>query len=159
MSPIDTLTGKATLTGYDFEYFPRVGGNGHSGHWGPGQFAMPLSSMQMVYTVVSTTNPTTGVSQRVSPPTKPTLMAVRNPSIGPVRLEYNLPSRLPVKVEVFDVAGRMVADLDQGIQGPGVHSMSWAGRGGRVAPSSSGVYWISLRAGGQVVTRKIVIFR
>src|SRR5262249_25823622 len=50
-----------------------------------------------------------------------------NPSIGPTTIEYSLPRAAPVKLRVFDIAGREVARLVDGVQPAGRHVANWSG--------------------------------
>jgi hypothetical protein len=82
-----------------------------------------------------------------------------NPSERATNIEFQLPARATVRVEVVDVAGRRVSLLmDRGLDA-GRHSMRWDGRdmaGNRVAP---GVYLVRVSTGGAAATRKIVEIR
>jgi hypothetical protein len=63
------------------------------------------------------------------------------------------------RVEVFDVLGRSVRVLLQGVLDPGAHELAWDLRdqaGARVAP---GVYAVRVRIGGEEATRRVVVAR
>lgn len=65
----------------------------------------------------------------------------------------------PIRLAVFDVRGRRVATLLDGVTVPGVHEVSWNGvdeAGQRVA---AGVYFLRFEAGAVSETRKIVHLR
>ncbi len=79
-----------------------------------------------------------------------------NPSRGPVSLRYAVPSRTPATLDVFDVQGRKLASLVNGLAEPGIHTALWDGttRGGAHAPA--GVYLARLRTDFGVRTIRIV---
>ena len=71
-------------------------------------------------------------------------------------MHYGLDRESAVRLDAFDVSGRRVATLDQGLRGPGTHEVSWSGRdaaGGRVA---SGIYFLRLRAGDREYRSRLV---
>jgi hypothetical protein len=62
-------------------------------------------------------------------------------------------------VLVFSVDGRLVRGLYNGSVDPGLHILTWDGcddRGRRVA---SGVYFVRVRTGEHVATRKMLLVR
>ncbi len=82
-----------------------------------------------------------------------------NPFRGPVRMDYTLPRRGPVRLAVLDVRGRTVAVLEEGVREAGPHTVRWDGRDGNGRPVSPGVYFGVLRAGPETRTRKLVLTR
>ncbi|HEV2104717.1 MAG TPA: PQQ-dependent sugar dehydrogenase [Candidatus Eisenbacteria bacterium] len=82
-----------------------------------------------------------------------------DPAPGPVALAYTLPRAGPVELAVHDLAGRRVRVLADGTGDAGPHQLSWDGRDdhGRALPA--GLYLVSLRAGGERVTRHLVLAR
>jgi hypothetical protein len=82
-----------------------------------------------------------------------------NPFNPMTQLRYRLPAAGPVRLAVYDAAGRRVRVLVAGERVAGEHPVSWDGRddGGRELPS--GLYLCELRAGGQRAVRKLVLAR
>jgi hypothetical protein len=81
-----------------------------------------------------------------------------NPSIGPTKVEYALPRQAPVKLRVFDVAGREVARLVDGMQPAGRHLANW---NGLVAATQmrSGIYVIRYETPAGNWTRRLALLR
>ena len=52
---------------------------------------------------------------------------------------YGLPKLARVRIQIFDVGGRLVRTVLDGIQAPGHKSVSWAGDTDRGDPAGSGV--------------------
>jgi len=105
-----------------------------------------------------------GVSTLPPPPPLPAslqlLSARPNPSRGESEVRFVLPSPRPVRVDVFDVSGRIVRTLRSDAPLPaGEQGMHWDGldASGRHAPE--GMYVMQVRAGSEVKTAKLVLVR
>ncbi len=79
-----------------------------------------------------------------------------NPSSGPLEIGFTLPRAAAIDLRVYDVRGREVARVASGSRAAGPQRVTWSGRDRAGAPVSSGVYFIRLRAAGEVETRRIV---
>ena len=77
-----------------------------------------------------------------------------NPSRGPVEVRYDLPEAAPVRVAVYDVTGREVALLADGMTGAGYHRASLD-----PAALSAGVYLVRITAGTDVAVRQLTVVR
>ena len=94
-----------------------------------------------------------GVGSDPAPP-RFTLSRVNpNPSTGLASLDVSLPGESRVRARVFELNGRLVADVFDGILPEGRHRLSW--RAGRDIPS--GIYFLKLRALGQVQSRRVIL--
>ncbi len=82
-----------------------------------------------------------------------------NPFRDRTRIDYSLPARGPATVGVFDIAGRRVATLFDGVAEAGPHSATWDGRAADGRLAASGVYQCVLRTDAGVQTRKLVLSR
>jgi len=86
----------------------------------------------------------------------PTLFALLqnypNPFNPATTIRYMLPASVHVTLVVYDAAGRQVAKLVDGHQGPGLHEVVWDAKG-----MSSGVYYSLFTAGAFRQVRKLVI--
>lgn len=74
-------------------------------------------------------------------------------------IEYALPEETAVNLSVYDISGRNVITLVDGIKSRGYHSFRWDGRGKRGKKLTSGVYFIRLTANDKTLTRKAVILK
>jgi hypothetical protein len=86
-------------------------------------------------------------------------LAYPNPSAGSVTLAYSLPSRSPVRVSVYDVAGRCLQRKDLGEQGPGAYTFTWDGRDERGSLAPAGVYVLRVETRGRAEERRAVVVR
>jgi hypothetical protein len=87
-----------------------------------------------------------------------------NPFRGSTSIKYRLPERTPVTVEVFDLQGRRVAQLVNGVQGPGEFSVSFGSHvatpaGDYTGTLAAGVYFAQMKAGSFSKTYKLVLAR
>jgi endoglucanase len=82
-----------------------------------------------------------------------------NPFRDGVRLSYFAPREARVRLDVYDVAGRIVATLVDERRPPGLHSAHWDGRGADGRRVASGVYLVRLVADGESAVRPVVVLR
>jgi hypothetical protein len=81
---------------------------------------------------------------------------VPNPFAAATEVSYTLPERGRVRLGVYDVQGRQVAQVADEIQNPGRHMKRWDGRDARGNSLPAGVYLVRLEFAGKVETQKLV---
>jgi hypothetical protein len=82
-----------------------------------------------------------------------------NPATLPLFVQFTLPQGAPVKLEIFDVTGRLVERLASGFRPAGLHTLRWDGRSASRNPASAGMYYARLETGGHVRNRKFVLLK
>ena len=82
-----------------------------------------------------------------------------NPSAGATRISYRLASPGHVLLRIYDVAGRLVREIDEGEREAGGHYLDWDGRDAGGKQVASGVYFLSLDAGPAALSTKMVRLR
>ncbi len=84
-----------------------------------------------------------------------------NPFNPSTTISYSLGGEapLPVRLNVFNVRGQIVATLVDRVVAPGQYTVNWDGRGRGGEQLSSGVYFYRLRAGDFSFTRKMVLLK
>ena len=82
-----------------------------------------------------------------------------NPFSAQTTISYALPSAGAIRLEVFDVQGRRVKTLVEGIQEAGSHSAIWDGRNAEDALVGSGIYFTRLTSGAETRTAKLMLIR
>lgn len=104
----------------------------------------PYSAVTVSKTVVGIEDPTVLGALSVSP----------NPAQDRVTIDYQLRKASPaVHAQIMDAQGRVVADLFQGRQAPGVHRLDWDG-----SASAAGLYFLVMRDGANTLaTQKILL--
>lgn len=85
--------------------------------------------------------------------------AAPNPFNPETRIQFELLRPGRVRLDVFDVAGRLVTTLVDGPVPAGRHATSWNGRDARGRPVGSGVYVARLWSGGAARLLKLVLVR
>jgi len=80
-----------------------------------------------------------------------------NPFDGSTTFRLTLGSRTRVTVGVYDLAGRRVASLHDGVLPVGVHPFTWDGRRSDGSRAAGGVYFYRAESGGRVTARKMVL--
>jgi len=86
-----------------------------------------------------------------------------NPTRGAAVIAFRVPGgsgeQSAVRLRLYDARGRLVRDLVSGPMSPGLYRVAWDGRddaGRRVPP---GAYLYRLEAGGQMLSRKLILTR
>ena len=82
-----------------------------------------------------------------------------NPFSAATHVSATLPRSGRYRLAVYDVAGREVAVLAEGLGDGGRHTLQWAGRDARGAEVPSGVYFLRLESQGGIQVQKLVIAR
>ncbi len=82
-----------------------------------------------------------------------------NPFTEETALQFALPASTRVRVEVYDVTGRLVSTLVDGSLPAGVNRIVWDGSDDRGAPAASGIYFCRAQAGEWHEARKVVLLR
>lgn len=85
--------------------------------------------------------------------------AAPNPFASTTRFAYTLPQGGRHRLAVYDVLGREVSVLGEGIRPAGHYTGQWDGRDARGNELSSGVYFLRLESDEHVVAQKVVIAR
>lgn len=79
-----------------------------------------------------------------------------HPVRGTAVLGYALPETGQTDVRVCDATGATIRRLDEGNRAAGVHRLTWDGLDGRGLAVPAGIYFVELRAGPDVVVRRLV---
>jgi hypothetical protein len=87
------------------------------------------------------------------------LPAYPNPFNPAVTIPFVLPGNTHVKISIYNIEGRLIAEPAAGIFPKGTNRVTWQGTddAGRILPS--GMYFVRLLAGGISLTEKIVLVR
>ncbi len=83
---------------------------------------------------------------------------VPNPFNPATTIRYDVPPPGGlVTIRVYDVAGRLVRTLVDGVQTPGEKKVTWYGLDDRKVRAASGVYFCRMTAPGFERTKKLVL--
>ena len=78
-----------------------------------------------------------------------------NPASGSVSFGVDLPRAMAVRIAVYDLAGREIARVHDGVLGPGRATIEWDARRG----PGPGLYFVGLDAGGVRTSRRLAVMR
>ena len=82
-----------------------------------------------------------------------------NPFNPSTTIRYYVPGKCRVRLEVYDVTGRLVARLVDRDQPAGHYGIEWNGGDNLGKKAASGIYFCRLQAGKDVRSRKMVLLR
>jgi len=82
-----------------------------------------------------------------------------NPFNPGTTIEYSLPRRSHVTIEIHNVLGQKVRTLIDSEESAGSHSITWDGKDSGGGAVSTGVYLYRLRAGGHTQTKKMLLLK
>ena len=82
-----------------------------------------------------------------------------NPVGLPTRIGFAVPQREAIRIGVYDVSGRLVADVFNGVENAGLHWVAWNGTDRGNSAVGRGVYWLVARTGRQAITKRLIFLR
>jgi hypothetical protein len=82
-----------------------------------------------------------------------------NPFSGQTTVEFDLAEQSRVTVAVYDMMGRKVATLVDGVRSAGPHAVGWNGQSDSGQDLASGVYLLRMQAEGKSETKRMTIIR
>jgi len=80
--------------------------------------------------------------------------AYPNPFNPTTTINYSIPERMDISLEVYDITGRLVSELVSGEFDAGVYNIKW-----QAADQSSGIYFIRMVAGNTVHNQKLMLIK
>jgi hypothetical protein len=83
--------------------------------------------------------------------------AMPNPFSASTSLDFSLPDARRVRIDVFDVAGRLVRTLAALELPAGIHRVHWNGRTRQGARAAAGIYLVRFAAGSDRRSQRIVL--
>ncbi len=85
------------------------------------------------------------------------LLAYPNPSSGTVRLRFAMGAPGAVRMEVFDIGGRLIRRIAAGEYPAGGHDFAWDGTDEHGRRIAAGAYEVRVRLDGQDLRRRLVL--
>jgi hypothetical protein len=99
-------------------------------------------------------------SSITTPPYEFTLYQnVPNPFNPSTRIDFTLDAAGPVSLRIYDISGRLVRTLVDGVRPAKSYTEEWNGWDELGNEVASGVYFVRLTAGSGTLTRKAVLVR
>jgi flagellar hook assembly protein FlgD len=82
-----------------------------------------------------------------------------NPFSAEATVSFELSARGPVSVQIYDVGGRLVRTLVDGVHDPGAYTVTWDGRSNAGTRVALGAYFFKIRSGRFTEIREAVLVR
>jgi hypothetical protein len=83
------------------------------------------------------------------------LRLMPNPTRAGTTVQFDLPREEEVRIDIYDVKGRLVRALSNGMRVPGAQSVPWNGRGIDGLPVPAGIYAVRVAFGDRSYSSKI----
>lgn len=106
------------------------------------------------FTLLVSNNQLTGIETPTLPKSIQLAQNYPNPFNPTTRISYSLPSQSRVRLSVFDLLGREISVLVQGVQAAGSHHIQFD-----ASKLASGMYFYRLEATGTVLTKKMTLIK
>ncbi len=169
-SPSSTLTVRAIATGSggkkvsDVTLSSQYSEPGFGTTYSQVMFAVTnlgTNAASFSYSSIGQPSTVTEVSEPADP--VPSTFALRNNYPNPFNpsttIRYNIPTSGYVRLRVFDVVGREVASLVDGVQSAGSYSVNWHGTDDAGRSVASGVDFYTLESLGERTTKRMVLLK
>ncbi|MBA7676998.1 hypothetical protein ES703_85246 [subsurface metagenome] len=101
----------------------------------------------------------TGVSETEEPLVFALNKIEPNPFVNSTNIQYQIPKRVKVNLQVYDIVGRSVVTLVNSVQKAGYYSINWRGTNRNDVPLPSGVYFLRMEAGEFMATQKMLLLQ
>ncbi len=123
----------------------------------PGYGIETLTNLAADQLIFMGQNPLSAVDPGATPKVCRILPAAPNPFNPATNLRFELSKAGPVKLEIFDIAGRRLRTLADGEFAAGPQQVTWRGHDDHGRQLASGVYFACLQAEGKRQTTKLVL--
>jgi hypothetical protein len=120
-----------------------------------------VSGDWVVYAIYRQVNCGAGVDEELIASNQPALLMEPepNPFSHETRFEFILTAAEHVGLSIYDIHGRLVANLVDSTFPAGRYSSDWAGTRADGTPAASGIYFAVMQAGGHRSSQRVVISR
>jgi hypothetical protein len=120
--------------------------------------ATNLSSL--TYHLTATVAGQTGIPEAGAPPARTVLAGnYPNPFQPRTTIAFDLATPGPVRLDIFDIRGRLVTRLYEGEMGTGRFTLRWDGVDSRGNSVAAGIYFYRLEAGSYTATKSMTLMR
>lgn len=96
-------------------------------------------------------------------PSRPSVFSLAqnypNPFNPTTSIAFSVPKSEHTTVAVFDLLGRRVITLVDGLMSPGTHRIQWSGTNESGEPVAAGIYFYRLMSGSQTETKKMLLLK
>ena len=82
-----------------------------------------------------------------------------NPARGAAGVFFDLPRPGRVRLDLYDVRGRLVRTLVDDSRAAGTHLARWDGRDAAGTPAAAGIYFLRIESAGETKSGRIALLR
>jgi hypothetical protein len=82
-----------------------------------------------------------------------------NPFNPSTTIEYYIPEKCFIRLEVFDISGKRIVSLIEREQDSGSHLVTWNGKDGKGRSLASGIYFYRLIADRETISKKLMLLK
>lgn len=82
-----------------------------------------------------------------------------NPFNPSTTIKFEMQQKQHVKLEIFDITGKLIRKLIDNEMNAGLHELSWNGKDADGNQVNSGMYFYSLKSGSKISTKKMTLLR
>jgi len=82
-----------------------------------------------------------------------------NPFNPETQIIYHVPEEVIVEINIYNSLGQHIRKLESGTKKPGIYKLLWDGNDDFGAPMTSGIYICHLKAGDNVLSRKMLLLQ
>lgn len=82
-----------------------------------------------------------------------------NPFNPSTTIRFQLPEQSRVELSVYNLLGQRIADLVNEERAAGAYTVQWNGQDNSGRPAASGIYLVRLKAGGQIMIRRMTLLK
>ena len=82
-----------------------------------------------------------------------------NPFNPFTKIKFEIQQKRRIKLEIFDVTGKLIRKLIDNEMNAGFHELFWDGKDAKGEQVHSGVYFYSLKNNNRVITKKMTLLR
>lgn len=146
---------------WSFEWTAPEAGTGDVGIFAAGNAANGNggTSGDFIYLSSITIEESTALGEHARPASVLLLENAPNPFNPTTELRFELAQGGPVQLEIYDLGGRMVNSLLQGLLPAGTHAVAWDGRSSAGNAVPSGVYLARLVASGEQRLHRMTLLK
>lgn len=101
----------------------------------------------------------TGIEQELPSKKLNILSIYPNPGKEQFYVYYTIEKPENVSLKVYDISGKLIKNFDRGFQNPAVYSFIWSGKDNNNVRLKTGVYFVILERGNELISKKVLILK
>jgi len=125
--------------------------------WYQGERALTKGETRFVrWTALTTSIREKNPPYPVSSLTPRLVLLSSNPTKNMAVFSYYIPAKMQVRLDIYDVSGRLIKTLFKGMKNPGEYSIIWKGKDNLGRCLSTGIYFLRLETPNKAIVHKLL---